>query len=152
MGDNETKLSARKRNSENKKDLIVQKYILLREKIIQSYIKGSKILNTVKIVTAILFFIFTIIVILLSNRPDNNKGSWLILWIFVILFDIAIFLTTDYCKQLVKTKVIPYLQNDEQIEFGKYSVFGEDDDDDEDEEDEEENDEEQEDDEEWKIF
>lgn len=149
MDDNETKLSARKRNSENKKDLIVQKYILLREKIIQSYIKGNKILNTVKIVTAILFFIFTIIVILLSNRPDSNKGSWLILWIFVILFDIAIFLITDYCKQLVKTKVIPYLQNDEQIEFGKYSVFGEDDDED---EEDEENDEEQDDDEEWKIF
>ncbi len=145
MDDNETKLSARKQNSENKKDLIVQKYILLREKIIQSYIKGNKILNTVKIVTAILFFIFTIIVILLSNRPDSNKGSWLILWIFVILFDIAIFLTTDYCKQLVKTKVIPYLQNDEQIEFGKYSVFGEDDDED---EEDEENDEEQDDDEE----
>ncbi len=145
MDDNETKLSARKRNSENKKDLIVQKYILLREKIIQSYIKGNKILNTVKIVTAILFFIFTIIVILLSNQPDSNKGSWLILWIFVILFDIAIFLTTDYCKQLVKTKVIPYLQNDEQIEFGKYSVFGEDDDED---EEDEENDEEQDDDEE----
>ncbi len=145
MDDNETKLSARKRNSENKKDLIVQKYILLREKIIQSYIKGNKILNTVKIVTAILFFIFTIIVILLSNRPDSNKGSWLILWIFVILFDIAIFLITDYCKQLVKTKVIPYLQNDEQIEFGKYSVFGEDDDED---EEDEENDEEQDDDEE----
>lgn len=143
MDDNETKLSARKQNSENKKDLIVQKYILLREKIIQSYIKGNKILNTVKIVTAILFFIFTIIVILLSNRPDSNKGSWLILWIFVILFDIAIFLTTDYCKQLVKTKVIPYLQNDEQIEFGKYSVFGEDDDED---EEDEENDEEQDDD------
>lgn len=149
MDDNETKLSARKQNSENKKDLIVQKYILLREKIIQSYIKGNKILNTVKIVTAILFFIFTIIVILLSNQPDSNKGSWLILWIFVILFDIAIFLTTDYCKQLVKTKVIPYLQNDEQIEFGKYSVFGEDDDED---EEDEENDEEQDDDEEWKIF
>lgn len=145
MDDNETKLSARKQNSENKKDLIVQKYILLREKIIQSYIKGNKILNTVKIVTAILFFIFTIIVILLSNQPDSNKGSWLILWIFVILFDIAIFLTTDYCKQLVKTKVIPYLQNDEQIEFGKYSVFGEDDDED---EEDEENDEEQDDDEE----
>ena len=70
--------------------------------------------------------------------PDSNKGSWLVLWIFLILFNIAVFTVTDYFKHLVKEKVIPYLQNDEQIEFGKYSVFSENDDDDEDDFDDEE--------------
>lgn len=122
----------------DKKDLIVQKYILLREKIIQNYTKGCKILNTVKIIFAVIFTIFTVIAVWLANMPDSNKGSWLVLWIFLILFNIAVFTVTDYFKHLVKEKVIPYLQNDEQIEFGKYSVFSENDDDDEDDFDDEE--------------
>lgn len=97
--------------------LIAKKYIFLKEKIIESYNKGCKILNTVKITVAVLFIIFTIIIVALSNIPSSNKGSWLILWIVVILLNIAIFITTDYIKQLVKTKVIPYLENDEQTDF-----------------------------------
>lgn len=127
MSDNDKNL----KKSADKKDLIVQKYILLREKIIQSYTKGCKILNTVKIMIAVIFTIFTVIAVWLSNMPGSNKGSWLVLWIFMILFNIAIFTVTDYFKHLVKTKVIPYLQNDEQIEFGKYNVFSENDEEDE---------------------
>lgn len=134
MGDNEKS----NQKSTEKKDLIVQKYILLREKIIQNYTKGCKILNTVKIIAAVIFTIFTIIAVWLSNMPGSNKGSWLILWIFIILINIAVFTTTDYFKHLIKTKVIPYLQNDEQLEFGKYSVFSENEDDEEDAEEDEE--------------
>lgn len=122
----------------DKKDLIVQKYILLREKIIQSYNRGCKVLNIIKIIIAVVFTIFTAVAVWLSNMPNSNKGSWLVLWIFIILFNIAIFTVTDYFKHLVKTKVIPYLQNDEQIEFGKYSIFSENDDEDDEEEQEEE--------------
>ena len=133
---NDNKKSVKKQT--DKKDLIVQKYILLREKIIQNYTKGCKILNTVKIIFAVIFTIFTVIAVWLAYMPDSNKGSWLVLWIFLILFNIAVFTVTDYFKHLVKEKVIPYLQNDEQIEFGKYSVFSENDDDDEDDFDDEE--------------
>lgn len=132
MDDNERNV----KKQADKKDLIVQKYILLREKIIQNYTKGCKILNTVKIICAVIFTAFTFIAVWLANQPDSNKGSWLVLWIFLILFNVAIFTVTDYFKHLVSEKVIPYLQNDEQIEFGKYSVFGENDDDDEEEDDE----------------
>jgi len=113
------------KNTASKKDLIVQKYILLREKIIQNYRNGCKILNTVKIITAAVFTIFTAAAVRLAGMPNSNKGSWLVLWIFIILFNIAVFTVTDYFKHLVKTKVIPYLQNDEQIEFEKFSVFDE---------------------------
>lgn len=134
MNDNEKNV----KKQTDKKDLIVQKYILLREKIIQNYTKGCKILNTVKIIFTVIFTIFTVIAVWLANMPGSNKGSWLVLWIFLILFNIAIFTVTDYFKHLVKEKVIPYLQNDEQIEFGKYSVFSENDDDDDDDFDDEE--------------
>lgn len=127
----------KRQKTTDKKDLIVQKYILLREKIIQSYNKGCKVLSTVKIIAAVLFTVFTVVAVWLSNMPDSNKGSWLVLWIFLILFNIAVFITTDYFKHLIKTKVIPYLQNDEQIEFGKYSIFSDNDKDDDYEENEE---------------
>ena len=41
------------------------------------------------------------------------------------------------CKYLVKSKVIPYLEDDNQIEFGEYSIFAEDKNEDEDDEDDE---------------
>ena len=45
---------------------------------------------------------------------------------------VNISLITDYCKYLVKSKVIPYLEDDNQIEFGEYSIFSDDEEEDED--------------------
>ena len=36
-------------------------------------------------------------------------------------------LITDYCKYLVKSKVIPYLEDDDKLEFGEYEIFMDDD-------------------------
>lgn len=137
MGNNEKIIES----EDDRYDLIVRKYTLLREKIIQNYEKGCKILNTTKIIFALVFTAFTVAAVYMSNIPGRNKGNWLVLWIFLILFNIAIFTVTDYCKHLVKEKVIPYLQNDEQIEFGRYAVFGENDDEDDENDDDEEDDE-----------
>lgn len=59
------------------------------------------------------------------------------LWIILIFVLVNIFLITDYCKYLVKSKVIPYLEDDNQIEFGEYSIFSDDDEEEEDEDDKE---------------
>ena len=56
----------------------------------------------------------------------GSKAFWLIMWIIIIFVLVNIFLITDYCKYLVKSKVIPYLEDDNQIEFGEYSIFAED--------------------------
>lgn len=105
---------------------LAYKYKFLREKIISSYNKGCKILNIVKIIFAVLFLIFTFIAVRMSKTSDD-KTVWLICWIIVIFFDIGIFLIADYCKFLIKDKVIPYLLDDDQLEFGEYSIFIDDD-------------------------
>lgn len=121
----------------DKNEQLATKYVFLRDKIIKAYNKGCKILNTVKYIVVVLFLIFTILGTHLSNL-SGEKMQWLIWWIVVILLNVAVFIITDYCKYLVKDKVIPYLENDDQLEFGEYDIFKEDDDEDEEEEDDDE--------------
>lgn len=106
---------------------LAYKYKFLREKIIESYRRGCKILDTVKIIFAVIFVLFTIIAV---NVCQNNqdKSVWLICWVLLIFLDVNIFIITDYCKYLVKTKVIPYLEDDDRLEFGEYEIFMDDDD------------------------
>lgn len=117
---------------------LAYKYKFLREKIIESYRKGCKILNIVKIVFSVIFVIFSLIVAS-SVKDSNDKTIWLIWWVVIIFVAVTVFTITDYCKYLVKDKVIPYLLDDDQLEFGEYDIFK---DDDEEENEEEEDDEE----------
>ncbi len=108
------------------------KYKFLREKIIESYRKGCKILDIVKVVFAILFILFTLIAVKCCQTSDN-KAAWLIVWVLLIFMDVSIFMITDYSKHLIKTKVIPYLEDDDKLEFDEIAIFSDDDDFDEDE-------------------
>lgn len=116
-------------NTEN----IVIKYKLLRSLIIKHYNRGCKYLEIAKVIAAAIFLIFTGAGIS-ACANGGNKGFWLALWVIIIFLNVGVFLITDYCKYLVKSKVIPYLEDDNQIEFGEYSIF--EDNDDEDDEDE----------------
>lgn len=134
MSDINERLTAEK-NREN----IVKKYGFLKSKIILNYQKGCKILKIAKITAAVLFVLFTPIAVIISNRTGQHLG-WLTIWLLLIFFNIAVFIPADYAKYLVKSKVIPYLENDEQVEFGEYDIFSEDIDSDSEESDEEEED------------
>ena len=116
------------------------KYQFLREKIIFHFNRGSRILKISKIVVAIIFLLFTLIGIYVSHRT-GHEIQWLQIWILVIFINITIFIIADYSKYLVESKVIPYLEDDKQIEFGEYDIFLEDIDGETDDEDEEEADE-----------
>lgn len=119
---------------ENEENIVI-KYKLLRSLIIKHYHRGCKYLEIAKIVCAIFFLIFTAVGLIACSN-GGSKSFWLIMWIIIIFVLVNIFLITDYCKYLVKSKVIPYLEDDNQIEFGEYSIFAEDEDEDEDEDDE----------------
>ena len=119
---------------ENEK--IVKKYKLLRHKIIIHYHRGCKYLVITKIVAAIAFLLFTVIGVAVSHRTGNLM-AWLLWWVIVIIINCIVFMITDYCKYLMKTKVIPYLEDDDLLDFGEYDLFTEQDEED-DEEDEEE--------------
>ena len=108
-------------NEEN----IVKKYGFLKSKIILNYQKGCKILRIAKITVAVLFVLFTPIAVIISNRTGQHL-TWLTIWLILIFLNIAIFVPADYAKYLIKSKVIPYLENDEQVEFGEYDIFSED--------------------------
>ena len=112
---------------------LAYKYKFLREKIIESYRKGCKILNIVKIVFSVIFVIFSLIVAS-SVKDSNDKTVWLIWWVVIIFVAVTVFTITDYCKYLVKDKVIPYLLDDDQLEFGEYDIFNDDDEEDNEEE------------------
>lgn len=105
---------------------LAYKYKFLREKIIESYRKGCKILNIVKIVFSVIFVIFSLIVAS-SVKDSSDKTVWLIWWVVIIFVAVTVFTITDYCKYLVKDKVIPYLLDDDQLEFGEYDIFKDDD-------------------------
>ena len=111
------------------------KYKFLREKIIESYRRGCKILNIVKIVFSVIFVIFSLIVAS-AIRDSSDKTVWLIWWVVIIFVAVTVFTITDYCKYLVKDKVIPYLLDDDQLEFGEYDIFKDDDDEEEEDSDE----------------
>ena len=109
---------------ENEK--IVRKYKLLRHKIMVHYHRGCIYLNITKIVAAIAFLLFTLIGISVSQRTGNLM-AWLLWWVIIIILNCVIFIITDYCKYLMKTKVIPYLQDDDRLDFGEYDLFTEED-------------------------
>lgn len=98
------------------------KYKFLREKIIFYFHRGSLILKIAKILAAVLFLFFTFIGIYVSHHT-GHQPQWLQAWILMIFLNIIIFVIADYSKYLIEAKVIPYLQNDEQIEFGEYDIF-----------------------------
>ena len=62
----------------------------------------------------------------------GSKSFWPALLIILIIVHVNIFLITDYCKYLVKSIVIPYLEDDNQIEFSLSSTFSDDEEEDED--------------------
>ena len=104
---------------------IAYKYEFIKEKIILNYNKGCRILKISKITVAVLFVLFTLAAVVISNR-SGNRLQWLQTWILVIFANIFIFVPADYAKYLIESKVIPYLNDDEQIEFGEYDIFVED--------------------------
>ena len=112
---------------------LASNYKFRREKIIESYRRGCKILNIVKIIFSVIFVIFSLIVAS-SVKDSNDKTAWLIWWVVIIFVAVAVFTITDYCKYLVKDKVIPYLLDDDQLEFGEYDIFKDDDEEDNEEE------------------
>ena len=114
---------------------LAYKYKFLREKIIESYRRGCKILNIVKIVFSVIFVIFSLFVAS-AIRDSSDKTVWLIWWVVIIFVAVTVFTITDYCKYLVKDKVIPYLRDDDQLEFGEYDIFKDDDDEEEEDSDE----------------
>ena len=98
---------------ENEENIVI-KYKLLRSLIIKHYHRGCKYLEITKIVCAIFFLIFTAVGLIVCSN-GGSKAFWLIMWIIIIFVLVNIFLITDYCKYLVKSKVIPYLEDDNQI-------------------------------------
>lgn len=106
---------------ENEENIVI-KYKLLRSLIIKHYNRGCKYLEIAKVVCARFFLIFTAVGLAVCSN-GGSKSFWLVLWIILIFVLVNIFLITDYCKYLVKSKVIPYLEDDNQIEFGEYSIF-----------------------------
>ncbi|MBR3738537.1 MAG: hypothetical protein IKN26_07360 [Eubacterium sp.] len=98
------------------------KYCFLRDKIFFHFRRGRKILKISKIVAAVIFLLYTIIGVIVSSRTSSEL-QFLTKWILLIFLDVAVFVIADYCKYLVENKVIPYLLNDEQIEFGEYDIF-----------------------------
>ena len=103
---------------ENEENIVI-KYKLLRSLIIKHYNRGCKYLEIAKVVCAAFFLIFTAVGLAVCSN-GGSKSFWLVLWIILIFVLVNIFLITDYCKYLVKSKVIPYLEDDNQIEFGEY--------------------------------
>ena len=101
------------------------KYRFLREKIIYNFRKGNRILFIAKVTAAVIFILFTLIGIYVSHRTGHGV-QWLQVWVLLIFLDILIFVIADYAKYLMESKVIPYLENDEEIEFGEYDIFVED--------------------------
>lgn len=117
-------MNMQQQKTDNAREVLAEKYVFIREKIILNYQKGTKILKIAKITVAVLFVLFTICAVVFGAR-SGKPLSWLCTWIILIFLNIIIFVPADYAKYLISSKVIPYLQDDEQIEFGEYDIFRE---------------------------
>ena len=112
---------------------IAEKYFFLREKIMFAFKRGKKILKISKVAAAVFFLLFTVVGIIISHKTGREL-LWLQMWILLIFLNVTVFVIADYNKYLIEAKVIPYLSEDERIEFGEYDIFLDDEDDDEEDE------------------
>lgn len=120
MDETESNTSADK----EKQALYARKYFLLREKLTQNYIRGCKYLQIAKIVSAVLFLLFTAVGIHVSGKTGDYM-LWLILWIVFIFLNVAVFTAADYCKYQIQMRVIPFLEDDACICFAENNILSE---------------------------
>ena len=118
-------MSEKKKMALSDDERMAIKYRFLRDKIIFNFNKGKRILKITKIVITAIFILFTLIGIYVSHRT-GHEIQWLQAWIILIFINVALSVIADYSKYLIESKVIPYLENDEEIEFGEYDIFIED--------------------------
>ena len=98
------------------------KYKFIRDKIITHYKRGCKYLNISKIVVAVLFVLYTVLCCVLGRTTGDTMG-WLVQWIILIFINVFLYMILDYVKYLIDDKLIPYLQNDDQLDYGEYDIF-----------------------------
>ena len=104
------------------------KYLFLREKLLKNYEKGKKIYRAAKLITAALFIALTLTGAAVGRHTGRPMGP-LALWIILLFLIVFVFLAADYARYLLEDKVIPYLEDDEALEYGEYDIFKEDDED-----------------------
>ena len=104
------------------------KYLFLREKLLKNYEKGKKIYRAAKLITAALFIALTLAGAVVGRHTGRPMGP-LALWIILLFLIVFVFLAADYARYLLEDKVIPYLEDDEALEYGEYDIFKEDDED-----------------------
>ena len=104
------------------------KYLFLREKLLKNYEKGKKIYRAAKLITAALFIALTLAGAAVGRHTGRPMGP-LTLWIVLLFLIVFVFLAADYARYLLEDKVIPYLEDDEALEYGEYDIFKEDDED-----------------------
>ena len=104
------------------------KYLFLREKLLKNYEKGKKIYRAAKLITAALFIALTLVGAAVGRHTGRPMGP-LALWIVLLFLIVFVFLAADYARYLLEDKVIPYLEDDEALEYGEYDIFREDDED-----------------------
>lgn len=98
------------------------KYKYIREKMIEHYNRGCKYLKIAKIIIAVLFVLYTVLCCVFGRTSGDIMG-WLVQWVILIFINVFLFLVLDYVKYLVEDKLIPYLKNDDQLEYGEYDIF-----------------------------
>ena len=86
-----------------------------------------------------MFLVISVLFTVLSISTGRHM-QFLTIWIILIFFLVTVYLFLDYIRYLIEDKVIPYLKDDDMLEYGEYDIFT-DNDDDEDEIDDEEEDE-----------
>lgn len=118
---------------------LAAKYRFIRDKILTNYKKAKVLYRSVKIAVAVLFVLFTVFAIFVSNKTCNVM-LWLVLWILQIFLNVTIFLFGDYLMYSFEDRFIPYINDDDKMEYG-ISLFDNDDDEEDSNEDDEEEDE-----------
>ena len=107
-----------------KQALYAQKFVLLREKLTENYQKGCRYLRIAKIVSAVLFVLFTAVGVYVSGKTGAYM-LWLVLWIVLIFLNVGIFTAADYCKHQMQMRVLPFLEKDSQTEFPENDILSE---------------------------
>lgn len=106
----------------DRNEKLAKKYSFIRDKIIKNYEKGCKYLKNAKIIVAVLFVIYTVICFIIGYNNGDIMNT-LIPWVIMIFVLVFVFILLDYFKYLIADKVIPYLNNEDELEYGEYDIF-----------------------------
>lgn len=109
-------IAMQEKSSLSQTELYAEKFKIIRDVTQREYEKYQKRVGRAKIITTVVFLIFTVFEIAVS-RATGNVTLWLSIWIVLIFIIVFSFIFLEFKLHIFSEKIIPYLNDERIVEF-----------------------------------